>query len=361
MRDLLVIGGRHPYGFSMATLSDVARRAGVSPASVSRVLNHPEKVSPAVRDRIVRAMRDLGYVRDGAARALASRHSLTIGNVVPTLGIGIFAVGVGALQRRLEEFGYQLLVAASDYDEEKEARQVRALIERGVDGIALVGHRHAPEVYQLLRSRKLPYVNTYQFDGRNAHPCIGFDNRRGAFDLTRHLVELGHRAFCIITAPPSLNDRIAARFEGIVDCLREHGIGLAPDRVSEAAQTVVAGRIATRALLAAHPDLTAICCTTDTLAIGALFECRALGVAVPEKISVAGFSDLDIVAQLDPPLSTVHIPADRIGTRIADFLLDRIAGRSGPKKVVLEADVIIRGSTGPVRTARRFGRPRRAV
>ena len=151
----------------MATLGDVARRAGVSAASVSRVLNHPAKVSQEVRDRVMPAMGEFGYVRDGAARALASRHSLTIGNVVPTLGIGIFAAGVAALQRRLEEFGYQLLVAASDYDEAKEARQVRSLIERGVDGIALVGQRHAPEVYQLLRSRKLPYVNTYQFDGQN--------------------------------------------------------------------------------------------------------------------------------------------------------------------------------------------------
>jgi len=163
----------------MATLGDVARRAGVSAASVSRVLNYPAKVSPEVREHVMRAMGELGYVRDGAARALASRHSLTIGNVVPTLGIGIFAAGVAALQRRLEEFGYQLLVAASDYDEAKEARQVRALIERGVDSIALVGQRHAPEIYQLLRSRKLPYVNTYQFDGQNPHPCIGFDNRIG--------------------------------------------------------------------------------------------------------------------------------------------------------------------------------------
>src|ERR1700676_3555790 len=189
----------------MATLGDVARRAGGSPASVSRVLNHPATVSPAIRERVARAMTELGYVRDGAARALASRHSLTIGHVVPTLGIGIFAAGVEALQRRLEESGYQLLVAASGYDQEKEARQVRALIERGVDGIALVGHRHAPEVYDLLRSRKLPYVNTYQFDGKNPHPCIGFDNRSGAYSLTHYLVDLGHRTFGIVTAPASLN------------------------------------------------------------------------------------------------------------------------------------------------------------
>ena len=268
----------------MATLGDVARRAGVSAASVSRVLNHPAKVSPEVRARVTRAMSELGYVRDGAARALASRHSLTIGNVVPTLGIGIFAVGVEAMQRRLEDFGYQLLVAASLYDEKKEALQVRALIERGVEGIALVGHRHAPEVYELLSARKLPYVNTYQFDGRNPHPCIGFDNRKGAFGLTRHLVDLGHRRFGIVTAPPSLNDRIAARLKGILDCLADCGITAPQLHVMEVAQTIHAGRGATRALLQANQALTALCCTTDTLAIGALLECKALGVRVPEDV-----------------------------------------------------------------------------
>jgi LacI family transcriptional regulator len=350
----------HRYDPGMATLGDVARRAGVSPASVSRVLNHPATVSPAIRDRVTRSMNELGYVRDGAARALASRHSLTIGHVVPTLGIGIFAAGVGALQRRLEEFGYQLLVAANEYDLEKEARQVRALIEHGVDGIALVGHRHAPEVYQLLQSRNLPYVNTYQFDSLNPHPCIGFDNRSGAFDLTGYLVDLGHRAFGIISAPPSLNDRIAARFKGIVDCLEERGIAVPADRIVEVAQTIDAGRSATRALLAAHGDITAICCTTDTLAIGVLFECRALGIPIPDAVSVAGFSDLEIVSQLDPALSTVHIPADLIGTRIADFLLDRIGGATGSEKIAVEANVIIRQSTGPVRAATRR-RPRRVV
>jgi LacI family transcriptional regulator len=346
---------------AMASLGDVARRAGVSAATVSRVLNHPAKVSPGIRERVMRAMGELGYARDGAARALASRHSLTIGNVVPTLGIGIFAVGVEALQRRLDECGYQLLVAGSDYDEAKEARQVRALIERGVDGIALVGHRHAPEVYKLLRARKLPYVNTYQFDGENAHPCIGCDNHRGAFGLTRYLVELGHRRFGIVTASPSLNDRIAARFSGIVDCLAQHGIVTPPGWVMEVAQTIIDGRIATRALLAQEPDLTAICCTTDTLAIGALLECQAVGVKVPQEVSVAGFSDLDVVSQLDPSLSTVRIPAERIGTRTADFLLDRIAGRSGPRKIELEANVIIRQSTGPPRSPSRVVQPRRPV
>jgi len=344
----------------MATLGDVALRAGVSAASVSRVLNHPGMVSSGIRERVMRAMGELGYVRDGAARALASRQSLTIGHVVPTLGIGIFASGVAALQRRLDEFGYQLLVAASDYDEAKEVRQVRALIERGVDGIALVGQRHKPEIYQLLRARKLPYVNTYQFDGHSPHPSVGFDNRTGAFLLTRQLIDLGHRGFGIVTAAPNLNDRIAARLKGVLDCLDDRGIPPSARHVFEvAAQTIIEGRRAMRALVATDPNLTAIYCTTDTLAIGVLCECRTLGIRVPEDISVAGYSDLEIVSQLDPALSTVHIPADQIGTRTADFLIDQIKGRTGPKTIELEAEVIIRRSTGPAcAMARLDGRPR---
>jgi LacI family transcriptional regulator len=119
--------------------------------------------------------------------------------------------------------------------------------------------------------------------------------------------------------------------------------------VIEARQTVVDGRTAARTLLSKHRDMTAICCTTDTLAVGALCECRALGVGVPEQVSVIGCSDLEIVSQLDRALTTVHIPADRIGTAIADFLLDRINGKTGPQKIELEASLVIRDSAGPVR------------
>jgi LacI family transcriptional regulator len=161
---------------------------------------------------------------------------------------------------------------------------------------------------------------------------------------------------------PSLNDRIAARLKGVLDCLDDRRIRRSARHVFEvAAQTIVEGRGAMRALVAAHPNLTAIYCTTDTLAIGVLCECRTLGIRVPEDISVAGYSDLEIVSQLDPALSTVHIPVDQIGTCTADFLIDYIKGRTGPKAIELEAEVIIRRSTGPVRLAARLDRRHRAL
>jgi LacI family transcriptional regulator len=325
--------------------------AGVSTASVSRVLNHPDKVSERIRVKVTQAMEELGYVRDGAARALASRRSYSMGSVVPTIGIGIFASGVERLQQRLQQFGYQLLIATTQYDASKEMEAVRALIERGVDGVQLVGQQHDPRIYALLKARNIPFVNTYQFDAVNEHPSIGFDNYRSAWTLMNHLLELGHRAVGIITSPTQLNDRIAARLAGMLACLETHGIDQPDSRVIEVAHRIEAGRAATRRLLQDHPELTAICGTADALAIGALFELRELGIAVPHEVSVAGYDDLEIVRHLNPTLTTVHVPVEELGLRVADYLLGCIEGRAMPMKTELKAELVQRESTGPVRTA----------
>ncbi|MBU2092143.1 MAG: LacI family DNA-binding transcriptional regulator, partial [Alphaproteobacteria bacterium] len=277
----------------MVQLSDVAKRAGVSTASVSRVLNHPDKVSPRIREQVTLAMEELGYVRDGAARALASRRSYSIGSVVPTIGIGIFASGVERLQQRLQEYGYQLLISTTQYDASKEMDAVRSLMERGVDGIQLVGQEHDPQIYKLLTARGIPYVNTYQYDADNEHPCIGFNNHRSAWALMRHLLELGHREVGIVTSPTRLNDRIAARLQGMLDCLKSYGIDQPASRIIEVPHRIADGRSGARALMRAHPELTAICGTADALAIGALFELHDMGLKIPSDISVAGYDDLE--------------------------------------------------------------------
>lgn len=337
----------------MVQLRDVAIRAGVSTASVSRVLNHPEKVSRPVRERVTAAMLELGYVRDGTARALALRRSSTIGHVVPTLGIAIFASGVETLQQRLQESGYQLLLASTQYDSARELDAVRSLIERGVDGLALVGHRHDPEVYRMIARRGIPYVNTYQFDPDNEHPCIGFDNFGSAMAVTKFMLSMGHRDFGIITSPTRPNDRIAARLAGLLAALASEGIVLPRQRIVEVPYGISDGRSATHGLMRHDPQITAICCTTDVLAIGAVFELREKGFRVPADVSVTGFDDLEIVRHLDPPLTTVHAPAEQIGPRIADYLLASIEGRTMPRKTQLNANLVLRGSTAPPRSGRR--------
>ncbi len=328
-------------------LSDVAKLAGVSAATVSRAINSPEKVSTALRERVAAAVDTLHYVPNGPARALASRRSRTIGAVVPTLDIAIFASGVVALQNRLNAFGYTLLVANAEYDLEKEAKEVRALIERGVDGLVLVGNLHAPSVHKLLAQNRVPYVNTYSFDPGDSSPCIGFDNHGAAYRMVEYLLDLGHRHFGVITSPVRNNDRIAARRDGALAALAEHGVGAGRTAVLEVPYTIADGRTALRSLVETGRALTAVVCTADVLAIGALQECRVLGIRVPEAVSVSGFDDLDLAVHLEPPLTTVRAPASELGQKAADYLLTRIRGGTVPERVELNASLIVRGSTGP--------------
>jgi len=341
-------------------LSDVAKAAGVSPATVSRVINSPEKVSATLRQRVGAAIEKLHYVPDGAARVLASRQSRTIGAVVPTLDIAIFAAGVAALQERLSETGYTLLVANAVYDPKREAQEVRALIERGVDGLVLVGGSHAPEVYKLLQTRGIPYVNTYHYASDKKHPCIGVDNRLAAGRVVDYLYDLGHREFAVITSPVEHNDRIAARRDGFVERLAAQGIKPPARRVFEVPYSMADGRIALRSVVEGQGRITAAVCTNDVLAIGALFECRALGVAVPQALSVTGFDDLDLAMHMDPGLTTVHVPAAEIGQRAADLVLARIDQTEVPERVELAANLILRASTGrPPRQPGAIKYPRR--
>jgi LacI family transcriptional regulator len=320
-----------------ARLSDVAKVAGVSPATVSRVINSPEKVSAELRERVGAAVEKLHYVPDGAARALASRQSRTIGAVVPTLDIAIFAAG---------DAGFTLLVANAEYDPKKEAQEVRALIERGVDGLVLVGGTHAPEVYDLLQTRGIPYVNTYHYASDRKHPCIGVDNRLAASRVVDYLYDLGHREFAVITSPIKHNDRIAARRDGFVEQLSARGVKLQARRILEVPYSMADGRIALRSVVEGRGRITAVMCTNDVLAIGALFECRALGVAVPQTLSVTGFDDLDLAMHVDPALTTVHVPASELGRRAADLVLAQISQTEVPNRVELPANLIVRASTG---------------
>lgn len=323
---------------------DVARQAGVSTASVSRAINNPHKVSAIMLARIESVLGELGYVPHGPARALAGRRSFAIGAVVPTLGVGIFAAGVEAMQQRLETHGHALLVANSRYDSELEARQVRTLLARGVDGIALVGHQHRPEVLALIAQAAIPYVCLYTYRP-GPHPCVGIDQAAATRRIVDFLVDLGHRRFGVISNPTRDNDRIAGRVAGVLDACRRHG--LPTPMILEVPYTVGDGRIALRTILERAPDVTAITCTTDLHAFGALAEARARGLAIPGRLSITGFDDLDLAAEVEPPLTRICVPAREIGERAADLLVASVAGRPVPDHLELGTTLTVRSSTGP--------------
>lgn len=335
-----------------ATLADVAARAGVSVATVSRVINEPARVSEDLRLRVDSAIAELSYVLHGAARALASSRTRTVGAIVPTLDIAIFAQGVSALQKCLNSAGYTLLIANSEYDPKRELMEIRALVERGVDALVLVGQTRPAEAYTLLESNRVPYVTTYFYDPATAHPCVGIDNHTASYRMCRYLIDLGHKAFGVVTSPTVSNDRIAARHRGILDCLTEHDLLPPPERNLEMAYSLSDGRAALRSLLTVAPEITAIVCTTDVHAIGALLEARSLGLEVPQQLSISGFDGLELAAEMEPPLTTVDVPANEMGKRIGDYLISRLNGQAVPLHTTLSVSLVVRGSTGRPRSGR---------
>lgn len=331
-----------------ATQSDVAKAAGVSTATVSRVLNQPDSVRPKQRKKVEAAIYQLNYVADAAARTLASKRSASIGAVIPTLASDIFANGISAFEQTLKQANYSLLLATSDYDLEQELSQVRTLIERGVDGILLVGQIHDPKVYDLLEQRQIPFVESWAYRNDPRYPCVGFDNYQAARLAPQFLLQQGHKDIAVITGLTANNDRAQARLQGFLDVMDEQQL-----KVPEAFQwqckfSIEASRQACRQLLAADHQPTAIVCYTDLLATGALLECLASGIRVPEDISIIGFDDLPLSSNLAPALTSLRIPFKEMGTKAAQYLLEEIAGNAPQKNTKVEVKLVARQSTATV-------------
>ena len=327
------------------SLSDVAKHADVSTATVSRVLNTPDKVAEKSRNLVNAAIDELGYIPDGAARALASSQSHTIGAVVPTIDNALFAVGIQSFQKRLKQSGYTLVVASHEYDLEEEFNEVKTLLRQGVDALLLVGTEHSPQLVALLKEKSIPQVNCWAYDPASEQPHIGFDNRKAANDIAQHLIELGHTRIAVISGKTHNNDRAIDRLAGFRQAIDRAGLTLPAQNILERSYSVKQGRNAMRQLLQSDNIPTAVLCGNDILAIGAIAECQSSGLRVPEQISITGFDDLDISSQLNPALTTIRVASQEMGTAAAEYLIARLRGQSTTKYTEIETQMIIRETT----------------
>ncbi len=330
-----------------AKLDDVARVAGVSLATASRALSAPKMLKPATLAKVLDAARLLGYLPHGAARALASRRTHSVGAIIPTLDNAIFASSTQALQRELGAHDYRLLLGSHEYDSAREVQVTRALLERGVDALVLVGTDHSPELYQLLAGFGSPYVLTWSLDESGHHPCVGFNNREVGARVARYLYDLGHREFGMISGFTAHNDRARDRIVGVRETLSARGVALRPERVVETSFSVQSGREALNAMLGSASAPTAVICGNDILAQGALLEAHALGIDVPRALSITGVDDMELSAHLPPGLTTMRIPTLEIGRRAAQHILARLNGEEVEKRVELAVELVVRGSTAP--------------
>lgn len=328
-------------------LRDVARVAGVSTATVSRAMNNPEAVSEELRDRIASVVRHLGWVPHGAARALATRRTGTIGAVFPTLTHGDFARAIQALQSELSRSGYTLLLACSEYNAQQEYQQVRKLIERGVDALLLVGEAHHNDLAELLDKNRIPYVNTFVYNPSTHGTCVGPDNRKALHKITNYLIDLGHKSFGVVAQSTDNNDRAQARLQGIRDALAEKSIAIQPRHFAQGYWGINEGRQLFRRILERKPWPTAVICGNAYLTVGALLESQVMGIQVPAEMSIVGYDDIEIMSELPIPLTTVRVSSDEVGRRAARVLVAKLEARSIDLNFECDAEVIVRSSSGP--------------
>lgn len=329
------------------TIADVADQAEVSTATVSRCLNQPDKVKPEVRERITNAIQSLGYVPSGAARALASRRTHTIGAIVPTIDNAIFSEAIQHLQSGLTQANYTLLLANSGYSLDEELREVNSLLSRGIDGIVLVGEMHHPRVYAAIEQQAIPYVNLWTYNPTSKYSCIGFDHIKAGKQLAEHLLDLGHKEFGIISGFQENNDRALLRFQGIQQTLKTVGLEIPDSKIIECHYSVEKANVSLHKLLDRHPEITAVSCGNDVLAIGALSAARERGLKVPEQLSITGFDNMEIVRFLSPAMTTINSPSRRMGTHAAEYILEQIQNKSlDIERVELTAELIVRETTG---------------
>ena len=327
-------------------MQDVAHFAGVSPATVSRCINQPHLVREDRRQRIEAAIAELGYVPHGAARALASKRSLTIGALFPRLDSLLFGSFIAPLQRLLQAEGYTLVVASSDYDDATEEQQLAALVANGIDGLVLVGTSHRPEVFELLERKGIPFALAWAWDEDCAHPQIGFCNATAAGSVANYLLDIGHRRIAMISGPADGNDRASARIEGVRRALAARGCVLRPEDLLECPFDLKEGGKAFRRLMTRDDPPGAVLCGSDVFAISALFEARRLGLSVPEDVSVTGFDDTDMASCVSPTLTTLRTPRAEMASLSAEYLLGRLAGKDMSSRQ-LETELILRESSAP--------------
>jgi LacI family transcriptional regulator len=336
-----------PKTLKLPTLSDVAHRARVSTATVSRLVNAPESVRPDSRARVEAAIAQLGYVPHAGARALKSRRSGTIGAVFPTVDNAIFAKAIDALQRRLAESDHQLLIATSSYDPAVEESQALNLLRRGADALVLCGCAQRASLLARLRMRGVPAVHAMSWPLPAGLVGVGFDNAGVMDRVVRYLLDLGHRHIALLAGVTRDNDRAAARALGVRRALEAAGLPLPASHAVERPYGLAPAREGLRRLLDARPTPTAVICGNDVLAMGALLEAQHLGLPVPGRLSIIGFDDLELASHLQPALTTVQVPAERMWREVAERALALARGEAPGPNLEVEVSLVVRGSTAP--------------
>lgn len=328
----------------MPTIIQVAAEAGVSTATVSRVLSHPDRVAQPTRERVLEVVAALGYRPNVAARSLRTLRAAKILLTVPDISNPFFASVIRGAEEAARDAGYSVIVGDTRHDADVEDQYADMLSRREVDGLIFLGHRLPASLSPLLAERGAlaPIVNGCEFSADLPVPSVHIDNAAASAQAMAHLIALGHHDIGVVTGPeisPISRDRLT----GTVAMARAHGLA---DRLHVRVGDYSAHSAHGCALDLVARGATAIFCFSDEMAMGAISALAGAGIACPRAVSVMGFDDLPLAAFLTPALTTVAQPKGMIGRRTVDLLVAMLHGTPAPERqVTLAHELIVRAST----------------
>jgi LacI family transcriptional regulator len=335
----------------MSTIRDVARRAGVSTMTVSRVINRSGYTSQETRARVERAVVDLGYVPNALARHLRSKRTRTVALVLSDLTNPFFTTIARGVEDVAASHDFAVMFCNTDESESEEIEYLRMLIQRRIDGVLLVPASSSGTSLRLLRSHGVPVVIV---DRRVPSPLVDevrSDSEAGAYQLIRHLIDLGHRRIAMLSGSRGISTS-ADRVRGYQRALNDAGIAFDDGLVLYEGFGVDGGLRMGRQLLDLSPQPTALFAANNFIAFGAIRALREVGTRVPDDMSLVAFDDLPDDWLVDPFITVVNQRAYEMGRRAAELMLERLAGGGRPKRrsIILPVDFIVRRSTAPPRS-----------
>ncbi len=317
------------------TLRDVAQLAGVAPITASRALNTPSAVSPKVLQKVREAVDKTGYVPNLLAGGLASNKSRLVAVVVPTVIGPVFQEIVHTLTETLAAAGYQVMLGQSGYENSREDALLEAIIGRRPDGVVLTGIMRSAEARKRLLASGIPVVETWDLTPTPIDMLVGFSHEAIGHEVARYLHARGRRKVAVVGGRDERSQRRMNAFAQECAALgMQQGRGEVPMYHVVAPTTLGQGRQGLAELLQAHPDLDAIFCSSDLLALGVMIEAQSRGIAIPGQLAVVGFGDLEFSRDLQPRLTTVRIDGTGIGQRAARFIIERASGSEVSERIV---------------------------
>ncbi|MDU9004398.1 LacI family DNA-binding transcriptional regulator [Sedimentitalea todarodis] len=329
-----------------ADIIAVAKAARVSPSTVSRSFNHPQMVNPATRKKITRAVERLGYIRNRAAQTMHGRRSGTIGLIVPTINHTIFSQVIQSFSDAIDAAGFTLLITSHGYDLDREYAMLRKLLEHRVDGIALIGFEHTTASFNMIEQQDIPTIAIWNYMQESTMSCVGADNVLAGRLAAQHLLSLGHRKIGLVFPSVSGNDRAGDRQSGVLATLAESAVTVPDFWRTQTPYSIAQAKQVCIDLLALDHRPTALLCGNDVIAQGAVFASQHMGLNVPGDVSVIGIGDFVGSEDMEPGLTTIRIPAQKIGKIAGDQLTQAITSENNQVfRYRCELQCVVRGTT----------------